>query len=216
MLRTMIARELLLAYRRGTDLIMPPAFFLIVTCMLALAAGPQSLRMIGPGVVWVGAALSLMLSLPTMFATDFEEGTLDQMNLSGQPMIVFVGAKIIGHWLTYGLPLVLAAPVIALQFDLSGQAILALTASLLLGTPVFSLLGAIVAALTVGLRGCAVLLPLLVLPLTVPVLIFGSGAVEAVADLQDPSANFSLLGAMLLLALVAAPLAAKGALRLLN
>lgn len=214
--RAVIVRDLLLAYRDRADALMPLFFFLIVVSLFPLGVGPEPemLRTIASGVVWVGALLSAMLSLPNLFALDYADGTLEQMQLSGQPMVLIVVAKVIAHWLVSGLPLVLIAPVLGLQFGLHLDAVSALLGSLLLGTPVLSLLGAIGAALTIGLRSSGVLLSLLVLPLCIPVLIFGAGAVDAIVNRMDPNGHFLLLGAMLILALVFAPFAASAALHI--
>jgi heme exporter protein B len=172
------------------------------------------LRTMGPGVVWVAALLASMLGLSRLFASDYADGTLEQIALAPQPLGLLVLAKIAAHWLATGLPLVIVAPVLGLQFGLDTEALGVLIASLLLGTPTLSLVGAIGAALTLGLRGGGALLSLLVLPLCVPVLIFGAGAVEASAAGLGAGAHLSLLGALLLAALVFAPWAAAVALRI--
>lgn len=163
------------------------------------------LRTMAPGVVWVAALLAAMLSLGRMFASDHLDGTLEQMLLSPQSLPLLVLGKALAHWLVTGVPLVLMAPVLGIQYDLPVDALLVLTISLLLGTPVLSLIGAIGAALTLGLRGGGVLVSLLVLPLYIPVLIFGAGAVEASAAGLGAGAHMSLLGAFLLASLVLAP-----------
>ena len=167
-----------------------------------------------PGILWVAALLATLLSLGRLFALDHADGTLEQMLLSPEPLSVIVLGKVTAHWLSAGLPLVLLAPVLALQFDLPWDAIGVLAASLLLGTPVLSLLGAIGAALTLGLRGGGVLVALLVLPLYIPVLIFGAGAVSAQASGQGASAHLHLLAGVLAASLALAPWAAAMALRL--
>lgn len=172
------------------------------------------LRTMAPGVVWVAALLASMLSLGRMFASDHLDGTLEQMLLSPQSLSLLVLGKALAHWLVTGVPLVLMAPVLGIQYDLPGDALLVLTASLLLGTPVLSLIGAIGAALTLGLRGGGVLVSLLVLPLYIPVLIFGAGAVEASAAGLGAGAHMSLLGAFLLASLVLAPWTAAISLRI--
>jgi heme exporter protein B len=166
------------------------------------------------GVLWVAALLASMLSLPRMFSADYLDGTLEQMMLAPQSLTMMVLGKIIAHWMLSGLPLVLIAPVLGLQFDMSVQALWVLMFALLLGTPVLSMIGAIGAALTLGLRGGGVLVSLLVLPLCIPVLIFGAGAVEAVNSGMDAVSNLSLLGAFLLFALVFTPFVAAQALRI--
>lgn len=215
-LTALLKRDLRIALRRRADTGAVLVFFLIVVSLFPLGVGPQFelLRRLGAGVVWVAALLASMLSLARLFADDHADGTLEQMLLAPAPLALLVLAKAAAHWLSSGLLLVLASPLLALQFDLDGGAIGVLVASLLIGTPILSLIGAIGAALTVGLRGAGVLLSLLVLPLVAPVLIFGAGAVDAAAAGLAPGAHLSLLGAMLALALPGAPLAAALALRI--
>jgi heme exporter protein B len=214
--RAVFQRDLRIALRRRADTGSALVFFVIVASLFPLGVGPEFalLRRMGPGVVWVAALLASMLALGRLFADDHADGTLEQMLLSPTPLALLVLAKTAAHWLASGLLLVLVSPLLALQFDLGQEAAVVLFLSLLLGTPLLSLLGAIGAALTVGLRGAGVLLSLLVLPLCVPVLIFGAGAVEASLAGLGVGAHFSLLGAMLLLALFLAPLAAAAALRI--
>jgi len=211
-----IRRDLLLAARRKSEVFTALFFFLIVVSLFPLGIGPESalLRRIAPGVLWVAALLAAMLSLNRLFAADHADGTLEQMALSPTPLALLVGGKVLAHWLTAGLPLVLLAPVLGLQFDLSARALGILMLSLLLGTPLLSLIGAIGAALTLGLRGGGVLLSLLVLPLYIPALIFGAGAVEADLAGLGAGGHLSLLGALLALALFFAPWAATAALRI--
>ncbi|MEO6562715.1 MAG: heme exporter protein CcmB [Nitrosospira sp.] len=211
-----IQRDLLLAMRRRSDVLTTLFFFIIVVSLFPLGVGPEMsmLRTMAPGVVWVAALLASMLSLGRMFASDHLDGTLEQMLLSPQSLPLLVLGKALAHWLVTGVPLVLMAPVLGIQFDLPGDALLVLTASLLLGTPVLSLIGAIGAALTLGLRGGGVLVSLLVLPLYIPVLIFGAGAVEASAAGLGAGAHMSLLGAFLLASLVLAPWTAAVSLRI--
>jgi heme exporter protein B len=209
-------RDLLLARRRQVEALLPLAFFVVAAALFPLGVGPepQTLRQIGPGVVWVCALLAAMLSVTQMFASDHQDGSLEQMLLAPQPLTLLVAGKVFAQWLSTGLPLVLAAPLIGLLFDMSGAGIATLTASLLLGTPVLSLLGAVGAALTLGLRSGAALVFLLVLPLTMPTLIFGAGAVGAVESGLSPQANFSLMGALLIATALGAPLATAAALRI--
>ncbi len=209
-------RDLRLAQRRRADTLAAAIFFVIVASLfpLALGADPAWLRRLGPGVVWVAALLAAMLSMPRLFADDAADGTLEQMLLSPTPLPLIVLAKIAAHWLASGLLLTLVAPVLALQYGLDGEAIGNLVLTLLLGTPVLSLVGAIGAALTVGVRGAGVLLSLLVLPLVTPVLIFGAGAVEAAAGGMNTGGHFSLLAALLVGAAFLAPWAAAAALRI--
>ncbi|GAB4040592.1 MAG: heme exporter protein CcmB [Rubrivivax sp.] len=215
-LRALFLRDLKLAQRRKADVLGAAIFFVIVASLFPLGVGPEPalLRRMGPGIVWVAALLAAMLSMPRLFADDAADGTLEQQLLSGTPLALLVLAKVAAHWLVSGLLLVAVAPVLALQYGLPAEQIGMLVLSLLLGTPVLSLIGAIGAALTVGVRGAAVLLSLLVLPLVTPVLIFGAGAVEAVGAGLDAGGHLSLLGAMLALALFGAPLAAAAALRI--
>jgi heme exporter protein B len=214
--RTVVARDLLLAIRRRSDIFITLFFFVIVVSLFPLGIGPElnTLRLIAPGVVWVAALLASMLALERLFAIDFADGALEQMILAPQPLSLLVLGKVLAHWLVTGLPLVLMAPLLGLQYDLSADALLVLLTSLLLGTPALSLIGAIGAALTLGLRGGGVLVSLLVLPLYIPVLIFGAGAVEATASGLGGQGHLSMLGAILILALLFAPLATSAALRI--
>lgn len=209
-------RDLLLALRRRADVGTVLIFFIIVASLFPLGVGadPALLRTIAPGVIWVAALLASMLGLNRMFALDHADGTLEQMLLSATPLGLITAAKVLAHWLVSGLPLVLIAPVLALQFDLSQQYFGVLTLSLLLGTPALSLIGAIGAALTLGLRGGGALLSLLVLPLYIPVLIIGAGLVEAASSGIDVTAYFLLLGAFLLVAAAFAPWAVAVSLRI--
>jgi heme exporter protein B len=211
-----LRRDLLLALRRRGEVLTPLGFFSVVVSLFPLAIGPEpaQLRAIAPGVLWVAALLSALLSLDRLFAADHADGTLDLLRLSPQPLALGVAAKVLAHWLVAGLPLVLLAPLLALQFDLGADTIGVLCLSLLLGTPVLSLLGALGAALTLGTRGGSVLLALLLLPLFVPVLVFGAGAVAAQASGLDAAAHLQLLGALLAASLVLAPPATAVALRL--
>ena len=211
-----IQRDVLLAMRRRSDVLTTLFFFIIVVSLFPLGVGPEMnmLRIMAPGVVWVAALLAAMLSLGRMFSGDYADGTLEQMLLSPQSLSLLVLGKALAHWLVTGVPLVLMAPVLGVQYDLSSDALLVLTGSLLLGTPVLSLIGAIGAALTLGLRGGGVLVSLLVLPLYIPVLIFGAGAVEASVAGLGAGAHMSLLGAFLLAALALAPWTTAACLRI--
>ncbi len=210
-----IRRDLLLAMRRRSDVLTILFFFIIVVSLFPLSVGPEMnmLRAMAPGVVWVAALLASMLSLGRMFSNDYVDGTLEQMLVSPQSLSLLVLGKALAHWLVTGLPLVMMAPVLGIQYDLPLDALLVLTVTLLLGTPVLSLIGAIGAALTLGLRGGGVLVSLLVLPLYIPVLIFGAGAVEANMAGVAFDAHLSLIGAFLLVAVVFAPWAAASSLR---
>jgi heme exporter protein B len=163
------------------------------------------LRKIAPGVIWVAALLATLLGLNRMFATDYADGALEQIVLSPQPLVLLIAGKIIAHWIVCGLPLVILAPIIGIQFGLDSSSLYVLMGTLLLGTPVLSLLGSIGAALTLGVRGGSVLMSLLILPLYTPVLIFGAGAVYANSVGLNISGHFSLLGALLILALAFVP-----------
>jgi heme exporter protein B len=211
-----IRRDLLLAMRRRADVLTTLVFFVMVVSLFPLGVGPEPdmLRKMAAGVLWVAALLASMLSLPRMFSADYLDGTLEQMMLAPQSLTLMVLGKIIAHWMLSGLPLVLIAPVLGLQFDMSAQALWVLMLALLLGTPVLSMIGAIGAALTLGLRGGGVLVSLLVLPLCIPVLIFGAGAVEAINSGMTAVSNLSLLGALSLFALVFTPFVAAQALRI--
>ncbi len=214
--RAVVGRDLLIALRRRSDAATTFFFFVIVVSLFPLGVGPQpdTLREIAPGVVWVAALLAAMLSLARLFATDYADGTLEQLVLTPQPLTLLVLSKVLAHWLTTGLPLVLIAPLMGLQFDLPGDALMILLASLLIGTPALSLIGAVGAALTLGVRGGGALIAVLVLPLYVPVLVFGAGAVTAAATGMNVAGHLSLLGAMSLAALVFAPWASAMALRI--
>lgn len=216
MLRWVIRRDLVLAMRRRSDVLTTLFFFIIVVSLFPLGVGPEMnlLRTMAPGVVWVAALLASMLSLGRLFSSDYLDGTLEQMLLAPQPLSIVVLGKMAAHWLVSGVPLVVIAPVLGLQYDLPADALLILTASLVLGTPVLSMIGAIGAALTLGLRGGGVLVSLLVLPLYIPVLIFGAGAVEASMSGLGAEAYLSLLGAFLVAALVLTPWATAAALRI--
>ena len=212
---SILRRELQIALRRKGDVLNVLVFFIVVASLFPLGVGPEpnQLRAMAAGVVWIAALLAALLSLPRLFAADYADGTLEQMLISPQPLAVVVLAKIAAHWLITGLPLALVAPLIGLQYDLPADALVILLASLLIGTPVLSLLGAAGAALTLGVRGGGALLGLLVLPLFVPVLVFGVGAVTATLIGVNPSAHLSLLGAFLAVSSLVGPWAACAALR---
>jgi len=211
-----LRREVSLAMRQKGEVLTPLVFFVVIASLFPLGIGPESallLRM-APGVLWVSALLAAMLSLQRMFASDHADGSLEQMLLSSTPLTLLVAAKALSHFLLSGLPLVLVAPVLGLQFGLGGQALGVLMLSLLLGTPTLSLIGSIGASLTLGVRGAGVLLSLLILPLYIPVLIFGAGAVEAHASGLGAGGHLSLLAALLVLSLFFAPLATTAALKI--
>lgn len=211
-----VRREVSVGMKQKSEVLTPLFFFVIVASLFPLGVGPESallLRM-APGVLWVGALLAAMLSLQRLFATDYADGSLEQFALSPVPLTLLVLAKVFSHFLLSGLPLVLIAPVLGIQFGLDARALGLLTLSLLLGTPTLSLIGGIGAALTLGVRGAGVLLSLLILPLYIPVLIFGAGAVEADAAGMGAGGHLSLLAALLVLSAFFAPLATTAALRI--
>lgn len=211
-----LRREVAVAMRQKGEVLTPLVFFVVIASLFPLGVGPESallLRM-APGVLWVSALLAAMLSLQRLFATDYADGSLEQMALSSTPLGLLVLAKALSHFLLSGLPLVLMAPVLGLQFGLDARALGILMLTLLLGTPTLSLIGSIGAALTLGVRGAGVLLSLLILPLYIPVLIFGAGAVEADAAGLGMGGHLSLLAALLVLSIFFAPLATTTALRI--
>jgi heme exporter protein B len=211
-----LQRDLRLAARRRVEALLPLVFFLVAISLFPLGVGPelQTLRQIAPGVVWVCALLATMLSVNQLYAADFADGSLEQMLLAPQPAVVVALAKSVAHWLVNGGPLIVAAPLVGLLFDLSVPALGSLVITLALGTPVLSLLGGLGAALTLGLRSGGMLLFLIVLPLAVPVLIFGAGAVAVVESGQSPAGHYSLLGALLIATALGAPFATAAALRI--
>ncbi len=211
-----LRRDLRLAFRHRGEVINPLLFFVIVISLFPLGVGPspETLQTIAPGILWVAALLATLLSLDSLFRSDFEDGSLEQLALSPHPLSVLVLAKIVAHWLVSGLPLVLIAPLLGVLLYLPDAAYNILLQSLLLGTPILSLIGAIGMGLTVGLRRGGSLLSLLVLPLYVPVLIFGALAVHDAALGLPITGHLLLLGALLVFALSLAPLAAAAALRI--
>jgi heme exporter protein B len=208
-------RDLGLALRQGGDTGLVLAFFILVVVLFAFGVGPEAetLRRIGAGIIWVAALLAALLSLDRLYQPDYEDGGLDLLALSSLPLEFAVLAKTAAHWVATGLPLVVASPFLALAVDLDPSAMPVLVLSLLVGTPALSLLGSIAAALVLGARRQSVLLSLLVLPLYVPPLIFGAGAVRTGAAGTVTGANFLLLGALTLAALALAPWASAAALR---
>jgi heme exporter protein B len=211
----LLKRDLVLAYRRRAELANPLLFFILITALFPLGLGSNKpiLQAVGPGVIWVAALLAALLSLDGMFRSDFEDGSLEQLMLSSHPVSLLVVAKISAHWLVTGLPLVIVAPLLGVLLALPGDAIGVLVVTLLLGTPILSLIGAVGVALTVGLRRGGIILSLLVLPLYVPVLIFASDAVSTAASGIPITAQLYIIGAMLVLALSLAPLATAASLR---
>lgn len=213
---SVLKRDLLLAWRTRAEVAQPLIFFVMVASLFPLGIGaePNLLARVGAGVAWVSGVLATLLSLPRIFAQDFADGTLEQFALSPYPLPALAAGKLAAHWLTTGLPLSLTAPLIGLQYALGGEGTLLLVVSLLIGTPLLSMLGAIAAALTLGARGQSLLIALLVLPLYVPVIIFGAGAVEAQASGIDHSAYLALLGAGSLAGLVLTPFVLAAAIRI--
>lgn len=215
-MRFMVGRDLTVAMRRRTDVFTTLFFFIIAVTLFPLGVGPEmeQLRTMAPGVIWVAALLASMLSLSTLFASDYEDGTLEQMIIAPYPLSVLVLGKLFAHWLLTGIPLAMLSPLLGMQLGLDSAQIQVLLVTLLLGTPVLSLIGSVGAALTLGVRGGGVLLSLLVLPLFIPVLIFGAGAVDAYSSGLDINGHLSILGALLVLSIILAPLATSMALRI--
>lgn len=213
---SVIRRDLLLAMKQKSDIIQTLFFFAVVITLVPLGVGAETnlLRNMAPGVVWVAALLAALLSLPRLFAHDWADGTLEQMLISAEPLTVIVLAKITAHWLVTGVPMTVFSLLFGVMFDLPQGQIWVLTGALALGTPVLSLVGAIGAALTLGLRAGSVLTSLLVLPLYIPVLVFGAGAAVQVALSVSPAAYLMVTGALTLFALAAAPFAVAAALRI--
>jgi len=211
----LLKREMRQSVRRWSDLISPLVFFVLVSSLFPLAISPAAdvLRQVGPGVLWVAALLSMLLSMNRLFRDDFEDGSLEQLVLAPQPLVLLVLGKVLAHWLQMVLPLLLLTPAVAIAYDLPGEATRVLLLSLLLGTPALSLLGGITAALTVGLRQGAGVLAILLLPLSIPVLIFGSRATDLAVEGMDTTGPLMLLGAISLLSASLAPFGIAAALR---
>lgn len=212
----LLRRDLLVAWRRRADLVNPLTFALMVTALFPLALGPEAnqLARIAGGVAWVTVLLASLLTLDALFRGDLEDGSLDQWAVSGQPLALLAAARLLGHWLTTGLPLTLAAPLLAAMLGLPQAASLTLLAALALGTPLVSLVGGTCAALTAAMPRAGILLALMVLPLMVPVLVFGAGAVDAALTGLSPLPALLWLGAGLALALPLAPVACAAAIRI--
>jgi len=215
-IRWAVVHDLRVALRSRAELAVQLLFYVIVVSLFPLASSPDRalLAALGPGVLWVAALLASLLALPRLFASDFADGTLEQVAMSPYPLPALVGGKALAHWLTTGLPVVVLAPILGLQYALDAHVLKVVVLALLIGTPILSLLGGIGAALTLGARGGGGLLALLILPLYVPVLIFGAGAADAFRAGLSVSPNMSLLGAALLVALVGAPFAMAAAVRI--
>lgn len=212
----LLRRDLLLAFRHRGEMANPLIFFLMVVTLYPLGVSPDVmlLRKIAPGVIWIAALLAALFSLENLFRSDFDDGSLEQMLLSPQPLPLLVTAKVLAHWLVSGLPMVLLAPVLGLSLGMSQAALNALVTTLAIGTPLLSLIGAVGVALTVGLRRGGLLLTLLILPLYIPVLIFATSAVSAAAAGLPVGGQLYLLAALLALALTLAPFAIAAALRI--
>jgi heme exporter protein B len=212
----LLARDLRLASRRPAEALLPVVFFVVAASLFPLGVGPEpgTLKQIAPGMVWVCALLSSMLSLNSMYASDYADGSLEQMLISRTGGVALAAAKCLAHWLMTGVPLLLVSPLLGLLFGLSWESIGLMMLGLLLGTPILSMMGGMGAALTLGLRNSAVLILLIVLPLCIPVLIFGAGAVSAAESGLAPNGHFYLLGAMFLLTALGAPVATAAALRI--
>ena len=212
----LVRRDLRLAFRRGGDSVNVMIFFLLTVTLFPFAVGPEAaiLMRIAPGVIWVAALLAAMLSLDRLFRGDFDDGSLDLLILGPLPLELTVLAKCLAHWLTTGLPLVIVSPLLAVLLSMDGEGFATLIGTMLLGTPILSLIGGIGAALTVSLRGGGVLISLLVLPLYIPVLIFGVGAVDAAVYGLAARPHLLVLGAMLVATLPLCPWASAAALRL--
>ena len=214
--RALLVRDLRLLWRRRGDALQPALFALLVVVLFALAFGGsrEALAPVAAPALWVAVLLAGLLSLDTLFRGDAEDGSLEQWMLAPVPLAWLVGVRTFMHWATTALPLLVATPLLAELLHLPAAQLPTLLASLALGTPLLSLLGAVVAALTVGMRRSGILVALLALPLYVPVLVFGAGSVAAAAQGLDPTAPLLLLGAGLVLSLVLAPLAAAAAIRI--
>ena len=214
--RLLLRRDLLLALRRRADVLLPLAFFVVVATLFPLALGPDAelLRSVAPGILWVAALLASLLSLHRLFADDYADGTLEHMLLAPQPLVLGVLAKVLAHWLTSGLPLLLLTPLLALQYGLDAGATQVLLLGLLLGTPVLSLLGSIAAALSLAARGGSVLIALLSMPLYIPILILGSSAITAAGNGLGAASHLLLMAGLLAGALALAPWATAAALRI--
>jgi heme exporter protein B len=215
-MRSLFLRDLRVAFRQKQDLLNPLLFFVMVVSLFPLGVSPEAsfLSEAGSGILWVAALLSVLLSLDHLFRHDYDEGTLEQLMLQSQPLFLLVLAKTLAHWVVTGLPLVLLSPVLGVMVHLEGNSLGMLCLTLLIGTPVLSLIGSIGAALTLGLRSAGVLLSLLIIPLYIPVLIFGTGTVAAAAEGAPVGAYIALMGAFLVLAVTLAPFATAAALRI--
>ncbi|MFT4886138.1 MAG: heme exporter protein B [Pseudohongiellaceae bacterium] len=211
-----LKRDLLIAFKRKNDIANPFMFFFIVVSLFPIGIGPDAdkLSEIAPGVIWIAVLLSSMLSMDSLYRADFEDGSLEQLLLSPNPLFFLVLAKNISHWLVSGLPVILVSPILAYMLNLPSEAYAVLVISLLIGTPIISLLGSIAVALTVGLGSRGLILAVITLPMSVPVLIFGTLAVQSQLNGINPTGYLALLFAMFAAALSLAPLASAAALRI--
>ncbi|MFT7186279.1 MAG: heme exporter protein B [Pseudohongiellaceae bacterium] len=215
-LAVVLKREFLTAYRSRQELANPLVFFVIVIVLFPLGVSPEPefLKNAAAGLIWVAALLATMLSLDRLFQSDYDDGSLEQLVLCAQPLYLIVLIKSLIHWSLTGLPLIILSPFLATMLHLDAQHIPVLMLTLLIGTPVISLIGGIGAALTVSLRSGGILISLLVLPLTIPVLIFGTGTVQSSIDGLSVAGHFSIMGIMLALALTLSPFAISAALKI--
>lgn len=211
-----LRRELQIAFKRWSDLVSPLMFFVMVSSLFPLALSPQhdALRNIGPAVLWIAALLATLLSLNALFRADIEDGSMEQLVIGPHPLPLAILGKTVAHWILNGLPLVVLAPALAVTYYLPADGVRALCLTLLIGTPTLSLLGAAGAALTAGVRQTGGLLALLVLPLMLPVLMFGARATDLAGAGEQIAGPLYLLGALLLLALSLLPFAAAAAIRI--
>jgi len=212
---TLLRRELLQSVRRWSDLISPLVFFIVVCSLfpLAISPSPDVLKQVGPGVLWIAALLSILISMNRLFRDDYDDGSLEQLVLAPHPLSILVLGKVLAYWLQMVLPLLVLSPVVAIAYDLPENATVVLVLSLLAGTPALSLLGAITAALTVGLRQGGGILGILLLPLCIPVLIFGARAVDLAVSGMETGGPLLLLASISILAITLAPFAIAAALR---
>jgi heme exporter protein B len=214
-LLTIIQHEIRITVREASSWITPLIFFIIVVCLFPLALGPvESLNQMAPGIIWVAALLAIVMSMGTLFQRDAEEGHLDVLILSPTPLTLLVLCKVISHWITHCLPLIVISPILGLLLHLNTRVEITLIITLLLGTPVLTLLGAIGAALVTGIRGQGLLLPVLIMPLYIPVLIFGTGALMAANNNQPFTGHLALLAALTLITVTFAPFLTGAALRI--
>ncbi|MDR3478291.1 MAG: heme exporter protein CcmB [Gammaproteobacteria bacterium] len=215
-LLTITHQEIVMTLRQAYSWITPLLFFVIVVCLFPLALGPDenTLNKVAPGIIWVGALLAIVMSIGNIFRSDAEEGHLDLLLLSAHPLTLLVLCKLISHWITHCLPLIVISPLLGILLHLNIHEESVLVISLLLGTPVFVLLGAIGSALVVGIRSHGLLLPILIMPLYIPVLIFGTGSMIAASANLPLASDFAMMGALVLISLAFAPLLTSAALRI--